>query len=77
MLQAAEIVLLLLPRRGILFFVPNQFNLVKLYTQMGFFLCSVSFGRSIQSSERVVSGIIRKSVQRRMHIALYNLLSIF
>ena len=34
-----------------------------LYTQMGFF-CSVNFGRSIYSSQRNVSGIIKKLVQR-------------
>ena len=38
----------------------------ELYTQMGFF-CSVNFGRSIYSSQRNVSGIIKKLVQRRIH----------
>ena len=37
----------------------------ELYTQMGFF-CSVNFGRSIYSSYRVETGIIRKLVQRRI-----------
>ena len=37
----------------------------ELYTQMGFF-CSVNFGRSIYSSKRVETGIIRKLVQCRM-----------
>ena len=37
----------------------------ELYTQMGFF-CSVNFGRSIYSSQRNVSGIIKKLVQRRI-----------
>ena len=37
----------------------------ELYTQMGFF-CSVNFGRSIYSSQRNVSGINKKLVQRRI-----------
>ena len=37
----------------------------ELYTQMGFF-CSVNFGRLIYSSQRNVSGIIKKLVQRRI-----------
>ena len=40
----------------------------ELYTQMGFFLFSGSdnFGRSIYSSQRNVSGIIKKLIQRRI-----------
>ena len=37
----------------------------ELYTQIGFY-CSDNFGRSIYSSYRVESEIIRKLVQRRI-----------
>ena len=37
----------------------------ELYTKLVFF-CSVNFGRSIYSSQRNVSGIIKKLVQRRI-----------